>query len=80
MSARLECRDLLFSFVAIVNSTVLRTEKWVKWVDLTLCSEHPYTHTHTHTKTPFSVIPFTQKRSRTCRSPERKRNPVVPRA
>lgn len=50
MSARLECRDLLFSFVAIVNSTVLRTEKWVKWVDLTLCSEHPYAHTHTHTQ------------------------------
>lgn len=36
------------------------------------CVLNAHTHIHTHTETPYSAIPFTQKRSRTGRSPERK--------
>ena len=65
--------------MTIVDSIVLCTEESVKWVDLTLCSEHPYTHIHTH-KDPMFCDPIYTETFQTGRSPERKRSPVVTRA
>ena len=75
----MQFKDPRYSTVTVVNSTGLCAEKCGKWADLH-CVLNTHTHIHTHTKTPYSVIPFTQKRSRTGRSPERKRRPVVTRA